>query len=68
MATEIYPNRNVELIAWNIVVSCIVIFFVFWRVLVRFKINPRLWLSDYLMAIACVRRNLLVPLLMAYGC
>jgi len=68
MATQIYPNRNVELIAWNIAVSCIVIFFVFWRVLVRFQINRRLWLSDYLMAIASVRRILLEPLLTAYGC
>ncbi|KAE9373073.1 hypothetical protein N431DRAFT_338461 [Stipitochalara longipes BDJ] len=70
MATEIYPNRNVELIAWNIASSCIVIFFVFWRVLARFKIKPRLWLSDYLMAIACLMNtagNVMVIIAVHYG-
>lgn len=67
MATEVYPNRKGELIAWNFFITILVTIFVFWRVLARFRINPRLWLSDYLMIIAWVRQ-LKASLFVAFVC
>jgi hypothetical protein len=54
MAAEALPDRKYELIATSIVMTILCTFFVAWRLVVRFRINPRLWLSDHLMILAVV--------------
>jgi hypothetical protein len=41
-------------VVWNGVITFLITFFLGWRLIERYKINPKLWLSDYLMIVAWV--------------
>jgi hypothetical protein len=58
------PNSRGRLvIGFNIVFTVVPIFFVIWRLAVRYRIRPRLWVSDHLMilAVVCVLEPELSP-------
>jgi hypothetical protein len=54
MAGGELTNRGAELVVWNVVITFLITFFLGWRLIERYKINLRLWLSDYLMIVAWV--------------
>jgi hypothetical protein len=56
---EDLPNRGPATIAVSIVVTILSTFFAVWRLVVRYKINPRLGWSDYWIIVALVCKSII---------
>ncbi|KAE9368846.1 hypothetical protein N431DRAFT_346979 [Stipitochalara longipes BDJ] len=54
MAGGELTNQSAKLVVWNVVITFLTTFFLGWRLIERYKLNPRLWLSDYLMIVAWI--------------
>jgi hypothetical protein len=54
MAAETLPDRKYDLVVTNLIITPLAAIFVAWKVVVRFRFNPRLGLSEYLMVAGVV--------------
>ncbi|KAF2683370.1 hypothetical protein K458DRAFT_45379 [Lentithecium fluviatile CBS 122367] len=53
-ASQSYPNRSGTAKGINITASIVMTFFAIWRLIVRFRINPRMGWSDYWIILALI--------------
>ena len=54
MAGGELTNHSAELVIYNVIATFLITFFLGWRLIERYKVNRRLWMSDYLMIAAWV--------------